>query len=114
MKLLFIIGCLALFLLFSGPEVVFTDYSWTWHFDDHFLHSHFFESMWGIVAVIGIVFAVIAFGVFFTVGIIGIVCASLFVVGLVLLISGVALFWPFILFGAVIWLLIAEKKPQSV
>jgi len=107
MKTLIIIGLLC-FLYMCG----------FFHFD-HF-HVHWplnfeFDGLWiepisSILFVIFAVFAVIAVCVFLAVGIAGIIGASLLVVAGALLFSGVAVLWPFLLIGLVIWLLVGERE----
>jgi len=110
MKTLIIIGLL-FFLAMNG----FFNFD---HFHVHWPFNFQFDGVWiepisSIFFVILAVFAVIAVCVFLAVGIAGIIGASLLVVACALLFSGVAVLWPFLLIGLVIWLLVGERKPVS-
>lgn len=81
---------------------------WPFHFDDFA-----FDSISGVLFVILVIFVVISVCIFLAVGIAGIIGASLLVVAGALLFSGVAVLWPFLLVGLVVWLLVGEEQSTS-
>lgn len=110
MKTLIIIS-LMLFLYMCG----FFNFN---HFHIYWPFNFQFDDLWiepiaTVLLVSLAILVVTAVCIFLTVGIAGIIGASLLVVASALLFSGVAVLWPFLLIGLVIWLLVGEKKSAS-
>lgn len=110
MKVLFIIGCLALLLCINAPQALL-NVDFDGLIPTQIFHTSLFDSMLVVMVIVAAIFTVVALGVFLAVGLLGIICSILFVVALIMFASGLAIFWPFLLIGFVIWLLVADKKP---
>ena len=110
MKVLFIIGCLALLLCINSPQALL-DIDFNGLVPSQMYQTPLFDNMLAFTVIVAAIFAVIALGVFLAIGVFGIICSVLFVMALIMFASGLAIFWPFLLIGLVIWLLVADKKP---